>query len=123
MSTEEAILTNINNTITEFLNNIENTVAKITDIQFNIQALNNNYFVEDRNHISKRLAEIVTSNYSLLDIHDQLTKLKASTEFNLEKIANNRHTHEWIEDTIDVSLDQSMTICYCRKCEISKKPN
>jgi hypothetical protein len=121
MSTEEEILLNIDETITELLNNIENAVAKITDIQFNIQALNNNYFAEDSNNISKRLAKIVTSDYSLLDIHDQLTTLKTSVAANLEKISNNRHTHEWIEDTIDVSLDQSMTICYCRKCEISKQ--
>ena len=121
MSTEEEILLNIDETITELLNNIENAVAKITDIQFNIQALNNNYFAEDSNNISKRLAKIVTSDYSLLDIHEQLTTLKTSVAANLEKISNNRHTHEWIEDTIDVSLDQSMTICYCRKCEISKQ--
>jgi hypothetical protein len=96
-------------------------VAKITDIQFNIQALNNNYFVEDSNRISNRLAKIVTSNYSLLDIYDELTNLKTSVTANLEKIANNQHDHEWIEDTIDVSSDKSMTICYCKKCEISKK--
>ena len=123
MATEEEILLNIDETITEFLKNIENAVSKITDIQFNIQALNNNYFVEDSNHISNRLSKIIHSDYSLLDIYDKLTILKTSVAANLERMNSNQHTHEWIEDTIDVSSERSMTICYCRKCEISKKLN
>jgi hypothetical protein len=39
----------------------------------------------------------------------------------IETKLTNACDHEWTYDSIDLSPEQSQTICYCNKCEITKK--
>lgn len=40
----------------------------------------------------------------------------------IEQIEDNTDCiHEWIYDLIDIDPDKSITICYCSKCELTKK--
>ena len=116
MTDEEIILLNIDDTVSKFINNIRDLNTNLS----NICDLDNNYFLEESSNIKQQLVNILTSVH-ISELQTQLTNLKTDAVANLDKIANTRHTHEWIEDTIDVSEDRTMTICYCRKCEISKK--
>lgn len=43
--------------------------------------------------------------------------LKTQTENHIK----NKCEHEWINDLIDIDPDRAQQICYCVKCEVTKK--
>ena len=53
----------------------------------------------------------------LSDLSFLLQDFKAYTDFKIDTLCE----HEWIEDEIDVSLDKSQKITYCKLCEITKR--
>lgn len=47
---------------------------------------------------------------------------EASTNKNIiEEQLNNICVHEWTDDYIDITPELSQNICYCIKCEITKR--
>lgn len=49
----------------------------------------------------------------IINIEDELS--------NNQNIVVNICSHEWIIDYIDISPELSQKICYCVKCEVTKK--
>jgi hypothetical protein len=58
----------------------------------------------------------------ILDMKDEMERLDLKTDEN-NKIINTfllqYCVHEVVRDDIDISLDRSMTIFYCNKCNVS----
>jgi hypothetical protein len=68
---------------------------------------NNNLFVELYNYLNSK--KIMINNYDILTKINELTKL-------LEETIKKNCEHEYEYDDIDISLDKSQKICYCKKC-------
>lgn len=113
---ENTILNKIHSTSTELLillNKIKN--VKI-EIKHNIEALDTNYFVEKTDAFNKFNDLIDDEGIGQLtylldtlcnDVNDELDS-KCSD-------------HEFIDDSTDIGLDQTINFCYCKKCHLSKK--
>jgi hypothetical protein len=43
------------------------------------------------------------------------------TQTNVRNKTKNNCEHEWVKDLIDIDPDRSKEICYCIKCELTKK--
>ena len=116
MVNEKNILVNINTTVNKFLLSLYETKLSISEINLNIRNLDNNYFLEEKDNIYGKLMH-------LFDEEAVKELIQGLTEFNnlvTKKIENACH-HEWVEDEIDIDLDRSQRICYCKFCEISKR--
>ena len=116
MSTEKEILLNIETLIDGILNNIYNSKSNISYIKRDIHALDNTYFIEDKDKVYSQLVNI----FDIIEISD-LTRIMTDYKNIIEHKLNNICKHEWIDDHIDIGPDSSQSITYCRLCEISKK--
>ena len=116
MVNEKNILVNINTTVYKFILSLYETKLNISEIKLDIRELNNNYFLEEKDNIYGKLMH-------LFDEDSVKELIQGLTEFNnlVTKKIENVCQHEWIEDEIDIDLDRSQRICYCKWCEISKK--
>jgi hypothetical protein len=118
MGGEREILLDMDKTLTNLFNSINNTISQMNVIDEDIRALDNNYFLEERDQIWKKMLELF--NADNLSIHN-LTNTISTYEKIVSKQIASLCEHEWIRDEIDITPDTSRQICYCRKCEISKK--
>ena len=116
MATEKEILLSIDKLIDDLLNNIYNAKSNITYVKRAINVLDNNYFIEDKDDVYSQLVNIFDS-IAVSDLTRVMTDYKNIVEHKLNNICQ----HEWIDDNIDIGLDTSQTITYCRLCELSKK--
>ena len=116
MLNEKNILININTTVYKFLLSLYETKLGISEINLDIKELDNNYFLEEKDNIYGKLMH-------LFDEDSVKELIQGLTEFNnlVTKKIENMCQHEWIEDEIDIDLDRSQRICYCKLCEVSKK--
>jgi hypothetical protein len=117
MQNEKDILLNINQTITELLNNICDYNLKFNIIKENILFLDNNYFTKDNNKKETVISKVFDNRIELFTQY--LLNYKNIVEDNLQNICN----HEWVEDEIDINPDNSQKITYCRLCEVTKRIN
>ena len=113
---ENTILNNIHNTSNELLV----LLNKITDakmkIKHNIKTLDNNYFVEKTNAFEK--FNDLIDDQGINQLTYLLDKLCKDVKDELDTKCSN---HEFIEDSTDVGLDQTINFSYCKKCHLSKK--
>ena len=97
------------------MNTIEFILEEAKNIETDISKIDNNYFIEHPDVISK---------FHSLFCSNSLYKLKEQIQ-NFEDIVNaniiNACEHELIDDYIDINCEKSMNITYCKKCETSKK--
>lgn len=114
-TSEQTIMRKINTLNNLFLNTIEIIIEETKNIKNDISKFDNNYFIEHPEVISK---------FHSLFCSNSLYQLKEKIQ-NFEDIVNtniiNACEHEWVDDYIDIDLDKSMNITYCKKCETSKK--
>lgn len=112
---ETEILTNIYSELTNNISQLKEFQINLAKIKDSINKLNNNYFK----------MEYVASNISpYLEMDETYERLVSEMENVLvfvEESINNTCEHEWIDDLIDITPDVSKHICYCSKCEITKR--
>lgn len=105
---------------TDILSNIDNIIShrvRIQKIKNSINNLNNNYFeVKDNELLLQYLNE-----YDDKDNYEKIiNKLETLKNYVGNKITN-RCEHEWVNDLIDIDPDRSQEICYCIKCDVTKR--
>ena len=118
MINEIDILLNIYKDLICNIENIKSSKSRNDKIKDNINLLDNNFFDNNCND----------------DLFNQYVNIFDNTELynglitNLETLTNYIHSHikntcdhEWINDSIDIGPDRSQDICYCVKCEVTKK--
>lgn len=116
-TTEQNIMYKINELNNLFLNTIEIVIEETKNIENDISniSVDNNYFIDH--------PEVISKFHSLFSFNS-LYQLKEQIQY-FEHIVNtniiNTCEHEWVDDYIDIDLDKSMNITYCKKCETSKK--
>jgi hypothetical protein len=115
MNKEREILEDIKNTTDDLIVSLYDTKKNISIINAKIKSIDNTYF-EEKTNVHTEYSFIYNIN-SLTDLIADLKQFKYNVEKNLENICN----HDWITDYIDITPDRSRKICYCSKCEISKK--
>lgn len=97
---------------------LEASKKRINNIKKHITTLNNNYFdVNCSGELYDGYLSMFDDVYSYNEIIRNLELLKADVQ---HKIVN-RCNHEWVIDTLDIDPDKSQHICYCVKCELTKK--
>lgn len=114
MVNEVNIILDIYGDIINKIEHIKSSRLRLENIKNNIKSLNNNYFETKCNDV------IFYQYLQLFDdvnILENLEILKKSFEEKLCTICD----HEWVNDLIDIDPDRSKEICYCLKCEITKK--
>jgi len=114
MNTEEAILTNINDTVYKMLLALHETKICVVSIKNDIKECNNNYFTENID-ICNTLSELLNDKF-MNNFIDNLTDYKNLINDKIQHLC----IHEWIDDEIDISPEISRKICYCNKCLITK---
>lgn len=113
MSNEIELLLNIYETTNTILIQIYDARLHIQKIKYDINNLDNDYF--EKNNLYSDLLEI-DENY-LANLTEQLSNYKNIVEDKL----NNICVHEWTDDYIDITPELSQNICYCIKCEVTKR--
>jgi hypothetical protein len=111
MTTEKEV--NILSQIYTNVNIMESTLQHILEINKIINKLDNNYF-DSCNTI---LIQEYINKYNAEHNIQYLQTLKEDIVDKLSHICE----HEWIHDSIDIDTEHSQNICYCVKCEITKK--
>lgn len=122
MINETSILLEIYSVLTNDVEHIKLSKIRKKSIKDKINALNNNYFDTKCKEwvFSQYLGtyeEEKEENETYNDLMQNLVILKGIIE---DKIKN-RCDHDWVTDDIDITPERSQTICYCSKCEVTKK--
>jgi hypothetical protein len=93
-----------------------NSELRTDKIMSKIHSLDNNYFNEKFNDpfLIQYLSACKDDSKKCIQ---NLINLQSRVKHQL----TNKCDHEWTNDTIDIDMDTSKEICYCVKCELSKK--
>jgi len=118
MDCEIDILTDIYADLNNYIEHIQSSRKRIMNIKNRIQFFNNNYFdINCNNELLNRYLNVFDNVKECNELVCDLYRLKDSIK---DKIKD-KCEHDWVNDTIDINLDSSKNICYCVKCEITKK--
>ncbi len=98
--------------ISFFLQNIQTVKNKILK---KIIEIDNNYFTKNSELLSKfnHLFDKLTTN----DVIDETIDF---TNYTNNILLTSCHNHEYIDDLIDIDVDRSLKVTYCRICEVTK---
>ena len=116
MLTENEILLDMQETITDFSKTLFETIKRVNNIKQNAALLTNNYFNEDSDKILYRFLHL----FNEVELQNQGQTLFKYNTLIKEKIKRGCK-HHWIKDEIDFGGDKMQQICYCKLCEVSKK--
>jgi S-ribosylhomocysteine lyase LuxS involved in autoinducer biosynthesis len=118
MVNENEIMIEIYEDILNKIEYIKASKLRLDHIKNNINFLNNNYFDTKFNNdiFYKYLNMFDNTNNNFINFENLIT-----LKYILEEKLSNICDHEWEYDLIDIGPDRSMEICYCLKCEITKK--
>ena len=118
MNNEFNILMNL---YSDLVNNIEHTkthMCKIINLKDSITKMDSNYFdTKCNDQLFKQYLSMFEDVEMCNELFNNLETLKQYIEDKIE----NRCIHEWVNDSIDITPDSSKDICYCVKCEVTKK--
>jgi hypothetical protein len=118
MNNEVDILLSIYNDLIINIEHIKNSKLKNTKIKNSINLLNNNFFLVNCNdELFNHYLNMFDDNDVYYELLKNLESLKTQTEYHIK----NRCQHEWVNDLIDIDPDRAQQICYCVKCELTKK--
>jgi hypothetical protein len=116
MTSEKDILTNMDKMVTSYLTSLQKIKVAWDIIQSQVDQLDNNYFLNDKDNLYQELLY----NFDNDEINNVTKLLTIYKEIIKDKLENSCD-HEWINDYIDIGPDCSQIICYCSKCEVTKK--
>jgi hypothetical protein len=118
MNDEIVIMMDIYDDIINYIEHIKTSRTRMTNIKNRIQNFNNNYFdIKCNDELLNRYLNMFNDIQIYNELICDLEKLQNSIK---DKIKN-KCEHDWVNDTIDIDPDRSQNICYCVKCEITKK--
>ena len=118
MESEFDIMLNIYGDLICNLDHIKNSHLKMVKNLNKIKHLDNNYFdVKCDNELFKNYLNMFNDVNTYNELITNLETLKSFFE---DKIKN-RCEHEWTDDLIDIDPDRAEQICYCVKCEVTKR--
>jgi hypothetical protein len=118
MDDEIDILTDIYADLNNYIEHIQSSRKRIMNIKNRIQIFNNNYFdINCNDELLNRYLNVFDNVAECNELVCDLYRLKDSIK---DKIKD-KCEHDWVNDTIDINPDSSKNICYCVKCEITKK--
>ena len=118
MDNEIDILTDIYADVINHIEYVKTSRKRIMNINNSIQFVDNNYFdIICNDELLKRYLNVCDNVKECNEVICDLYRLKDSIK---DKIKD-KCEHDWVNDTIDINLDSSKNICYCVKCEITKK--
>ena len=118
MVSEMDILLEIYSDVVNNIQIIKSSQSRILNIKKNINSLNNNYFDIKCNDI---FFNEYLNKYNNTNICEEMIINFERLKYYLDDLIKNCCDHEWIHDSIDITPDLSQNICYCSKCEITKK--
>ena len=112
------ILINIYADVINYIEHIETSKKRIMNIKNRIQMFDNNYFeIKCNNELLNSYLNVFDNVRECNELIVHLHRLKDCVK---DKIKD-KCEHDWVNDTIDINLDSSKNICYCVKCEITKR--
>ena len=118
MDNEIDILTDIYADVINHIEYVKTSRKRIMNINNSIQFVDNNYFeIIGNDELLKRYLNVFDNVKECNEVICDLYRLKDSIK---DKIKD-KCQHDWVNDTIDINPDSSKNICYCLKCEITKK--
>lgn len=118
MDSEFDILVSLYTDIFSNIEHINMARLRIQHIKTNIKNLNNNYFETKCNE--PLLTEYLTM-FDNEDANNEITNNLETLKLYIKNKLENKCQHEWVKDLIDIDPDRSQHICYCVKCEVTKK--
>ncbi len=118
MNNEFDILMNIYADVSSNLDHIRSSRQRMIKITTDINNLNNNYF---NTKVDDRLFQEYINMFNDEDTYQALINNLDNLKLFIKDLINKKCEHEWIDDMIDIDPDSSQTICYCVKCEVTKK--
>lgn len=118
MNTEFEILINIYTDININIEHIQSSKKRILQIIHDIHSLNNNYF---DTIIDDKLFKDYIKMFDDVDTYQELINNLDNLKLLIKELIKNKCEHEWVDDLIDIGHDKSQHICYCVKCEVTKK--
>lgn len=121
MAEETNILLDIYAELTNNIEHIKTSKIRRAAIKNKINALNNNYFnVKCKEWLFIEYLGIYEEKEETETYNDLLQNLEILKGLIESKITN-ACDHDWVIDDIDLTPELSHRICYCSKCEITKK--
>ena len=118
MDNEINILVDIYADVINHIEYVKTSRKRIMNINNSIQFVDNNYFdIICNDELLKRYLNVFDNVKECNEVICDLYRLKDSIK---DKIKD-KCQHDWVNDTIDINPDSSKNICYCLKCEITKK--
>ena len=115
MDSEKDILFKMNKTLHEFLSQLCKTQLDIINIQKDVQQLPNNYFTEDKDQIYDQILNIFDEQC----VNNLMLEIEKCNTIIEDKLMNNC-IHEWINDDVDIDVEKTHRITYCKLCEVTK---
>ena len=113
---ENIILNKIHSTSNELLILLNKISAAKREIKSNIEMLDNNYFVEKTDAFTQ--FNDIIDDQGIYQLTILINQLNSDIKYELETKCSE---HEFMDDSADIGLDQTVYFCYCKKCHMSKK--
>ena len=118
MNNELDILLNLYNDLIINIEHIKNSKLRLIKIKNSIDSFNNNFFtIKCNDQLFSQYLNMFDDTKTYYDLLRKLETLKTQIENHIKNNCN----HEWNNDYIDIDADRSQNICYCIKCEVTKK--
>lgn len=114
LNTEVEIATKMRDIVDKYRYFVESMNIKKSDIDKMIKNIDNNFFIESPYILEE-------FNKKIEEINKSLSQMKTLSNEISDEIDNMCKCHEYIKDTIDIDVERSAEVTYCKHCNISKK--